>query len=420
MDMNGELFPLAFASDEMRLLTALVIGFMFGFVLERGGFGNARKLAGQFYLTDMTVFKVMFTAILVAMAGLYILDGVGLVDMARMWVNPTFMWAQVVGGFLLGVGFIMSGLCPGTAVVAAASGRWDGAVTIAGIFLGMAAFALAIDMVPGVEVLYGAGDMGVSVLPAVFGIPTLWFVLLVVVMAGAAFVGAEKVESIFGPHRAPVELTPAHRPRAKFAVAGALVLSLATGLAFRAAPHAPPEPGMETIEPAAVAERLIAGDANLLVIDVRAAPESLFPMAFSAALDGSARGGAGVDDAAVDDAALDGAVDRWRGARWRGDRRTRIRRCVHGCPAHRPGRHPGPRSVELAVARPIPGTPRRMGRLARTGAYARDPHGIHRRGGRPRTAAERRGRIFLRDCRRCTGGRAPCAHAGGRERRRPA
>jgi hypothetical protein len=146
------------------------------------------------------------------------------------------------------------------------------------------------------------------VLPAVFGIPTLWFVLLVVVMAGAAFVGAEKVESIFGPHRAPVELTPAHRPRAKFAVAGALVLSLATGLAFRAAPHAPPEPGMETIEPAAVAERLIAGDANLLVIDVRAAPESLFPMAFSAALDGSARGGAGVDDAAVDDAALDGAV----------------------------------------------------------------------------------------------------------------
>jgi uncharacterized membrane protein YedE/YeeE len=292
MDMNTAVFPLVFASDELRLLTALVIGFMFGFVLERGGFGNARKLAGQFYLTDMTVFKVMFTAILVAMAGLYILNGVGLVDMARMWVNPTFMWAQVVGGFLLGVGFIMSGLCPGTAVVAAASGRWDGAVTIAGIFLGMAAFALAIDIVPGVEMLYGAGDMGVSVLPAVFGIPTLWFVLLVVVMAGAAFVGAEKVESMFGPRRAPVELTPAHRPRAKFAVAGALVLALAAGLAFRAAPHAPPEPAMETIEPAAVAERLIAGDANLLVIDVRPAPESPFPTALSAAVDGAEIDGA--------------------------------------------------------------------------------------------------------------------------------
>jgi uncharacterized membrane protein YedE/YeeE len=292
MDMNTAMFPLVFASDELRLLTALVIGFIFGFVLERGGFGNARKLAGQFYLTDMTVFKVMFTAILVAMAGLYILNGVGLVDMARMWVNPTFMWAQVVGGFLLGVGFIMSGLCPGTAVVAAASGRWDGAVTIAGIFLGMAAFALAIDMVPGVEMLYGAGDMGVSVLPAVFGVPTLWFVLLVVVMAGAAFVGAEKVESIFGPRRAPVELTPAHRPRAKYAVAGALVLSLATGLAFRAAPHALPQPALETTEPAAVAERLIAGDANLLVIDVRAAPESAFPTAFSAAIDSAALDGA--------------------------------------------------------------------------------------------------------------------------------
>jgi uncharacterized membrane protein YedE/YeeE len=308
MDMNTEIFPLVFASDELRLLTALVIGFTFGFVLERGGFGNARKLAGQFYLTDMTVFKVMFTAILVAMAGLYILNGVGMVDMARMWVNPTFMWAQVVGGFLLGVGFIMSGLCPGTAVVAAASGRWDGAVTIAGIFLGMAAFALAIDIVPGVEMLYGAGDLGVSVLPAVFGIPTLWFVLLVVVMAGAAFVGAEKVESIFGPRRAPVELTPAHRPRAKFAVAGTLVLALAAGLAFRAAPHTPPEPVMETIEPAAVAERLIAGDANLLVIDVRAAPESRFPTALSAVIDGAVIDGAEVDSAAIDGAEIDGAA----------------------------------------------------------------------------------------------------------------
>jgi hypothetical protein len=305
MDMSDAIFPLLFASDEARLLSGLVIGFMFGFVLERAGFGNARKLAGQFYLTDMTVFKVMFTAILVAMCGLYILHHVGYVDMARMWVNPTFMWAQVAGGFLLGVGFILSGLCPGTAVVAAASGRWDGAVTFAGVFVGLAAFSIAIDVVPGLHWLYDAGSMGVSVLPAVFGMPTLWFVLLVVAMAGAAFIGAEKVESVFGPRRPPVELTPAPRPRAKFAVAGVLTLALAGGLAFRSAPAAPPAAVLAHVEPALLAERIVAGDPNLVILDVRAGAEASFPMAFAAALDSTALpllGGAaaGVDVVLVD------------------------------------------------------------------------------------------------------------------------
>ena len=78
--MISSFFPLTFASEEFRLLTGIVLGFLFGFVLERAGFGNARKLAGQFYLNDMTVFKVMFTAILVAMVGLYGLSAVGLAD----------------------------------------------------------------------------------------------------------------------------------------------------------------------------------------------------------------------------------------------------------------------------------------------------------------------------------------------------
>jgi len=121
--MSAGIFPLVFSSDEVMLLTAIGLGFLFGFSLERGGFGNARKLAAQFYLYDMTVFKVMFTAILVAMVGLYTLQGLGLMDLSRLWINETFVWAQLVGGFLLGVGFIMSGLCPGTSVVSAASGR---------------------------------------------------------------------------------------------------------------------------------------------------------------------------------------------------------------------------------------------------------------------------------------------------------
>jgi hypothetical protein len=287
------LFPLTFANEELRLLTAVVIGFLFGFVLERGGFGNARKLAGQFYLHDMTVFKVMFTAILVAMVGLYTLAGLGLVDMARMWVNPTFMWAQVVGGFLLGVGFIMSGLCPGTAVVSAASGRWDGAVTIVGIFFGILGFAIAVDLFPAVNVLYHAGDMGVSVLPAVFGLPTLPFVLLIVVAATLAFLGVEAVERIFSGRSQALELTPGPLPVAKFALAGVLALTLAVGMAFRPGPQPVTtlRPFAQApLMPTALAERIMAGDPELMVLDLREAAEARIPGSYTVALDSTPLG----------------------------------------------------------------------------------------------------------------------------------
>ena len=271
--MSAAIFPLAFASEEVRLLTAIGLGFLFGFSLERAGFGNARKLAAQFYLYDLTVFKVMFTAILVAMVGLYTLNGLGLVDMSMMWINPTFMWAQVIGGFLLGVGFIMSGLCPGTSVVSAASGRIDAVVTFGGIFAGTAAFAVAVDVVPGMEALYNGGSMGVSVLPALLSVPTPLFVLGVVIMAGASFIGAEKVEKTFQRKYGMIELAPAvtrRTPRLKFAVAGTLALvAVFAAFAPSRSVQLPARP-MDSIEPLELAELIISGDPDLKILDFRA------------------------------------------------------------------------------------------------------------------------------------------------------
>ncbi|MDX1675789.1 MAG: YeeE/YedE thiosulfate transporter family protein [Longimicrobiales bacterium] len=287
----SELFPLVFQNAEVQLLTAVVLGFLFGFSLERGGFGNARKLAGQFYLHDMTVFKVMFTAILVAMVGLYTLVGLGWVDMARLWINPTFMWAQVVGGFVLGMGFIMSGLCPGTSVVSAASGRWDGLVTIAGIFIGTAVFTVAVDLFPALESLYRGGEMGVSVLPELFGLPTLPFVLVIVLVAATAFVGAEAVEDIFSRRHAEVELTPPARPFAKFGVAATLSLVLIVGLGLRPPRAAEAQYRAIAADPIpalTLAERIIAGDPDLMVLDLRGDAEDRIPGAYPVALDSTA------------------------------------------------------------------------------------------------------------------------------------
>ncbi|NNM05871.1 MAG: YeeE/YedE family protein [Gemmatimonadetes bacterium] len=270
--MTSGVFPLDFATDDLRLLTGLVIGFGFGFVLERAGFGNARKLAGQFYLNDMTVFKVMFSAILVAMVGLYGLASLGMVDMSLVWVSPTFIPAQAVGGFLLGIGFIMSGLCPGTSVVSMVSGRIDGWVTFVGIFLGIALFAFTVDRVPGLQALYLAGSGEVSLLHEILGVPALVLALIMVAGAVVAFVGVEKVEAIFQAKRRPVELTPASRPRLKLAMGGSLA-TLAIVTLTAGSPGPPTEPvAMTPMAALTLAENIIEREPGILIVDLRSDP----------------------------------------------------------------------------------------------------------------------------------------------------
>lgn len=127
----------------MALMLALAIGIAFGFTLERAGLGSAPKLAGQFYLADFTVMKVMFTAIVVAMTGAFWLGRLGLIDLGGVFVPETFLLPQVVGGAIFGAGFLIAGLCPGTSCVSAASGRGDGLAVMGGMFTGILIAGLA-------------------------------------------------------------------------------------------------------------------------------------------------------------------------------------------------------------------------------------------------------------------------------------
>ncbi|HEX6559598.1 MAG TPA: YeeE/YedE thiosulfate transporter family protein [Longimicrobiales bacterium] len=283
-------FPIVM-SEETRLLTAIVLGGLFGFALERAGFGSARKLVGQFYLHDMTVFKVMFTAIIVAMAGLFTLTQLGFVDLTAIWINPTFIWSQVIGGFLLGVGFVISGLCPGTSVVSAASGRIDAYVAFAGIFVGTLVFALLVDWIPPLDRLYHAGSMGTSLLPDLLHVPAPVIVFGVVLMAVGGFIGAEIVERRFAAQHEErvVESTPRTLPRMRLAVTGAIAVVALIGLAaLKRSQPAPRAVTMAAIDPLAVARRIIARDPNLLIVDVRARPDKVVPGAVAAKPDTSA------------------------------------------------------------------------------------------------------------------------------------
>ena len=179
---------------ETGLALATVIGFFFGFVLERAGFGRAQNIVAQFYFTNMRVLKVMFTAVATAGLGLAGLSGFGVLDLSAVMVPPAFLWSQVVGGLLVGAGMTVSGYCPGTCVVAGASGNLDGVATFGGIVVGSLLFGLAYPLVEG---LYLAAPLDGVLLFDLIGVPHAVLAVGVLLMAVGAFLGGEKVERIF-------------------------------------------------------------------------------------------------------------------------------------------------------------------------------------------------------------------------------
>jgi len=177
------------------LLFALV-GFAFGFTLEMSGFGDSRKLAAQFYFTELTVLKVMFTAIVTAMVLLFGAVGLGILDFSQVWVNTTYIWSGVIGGLIMGVGFIVGGFCPTTSLASASTGKIDGILFMIGGFVGAFLFG---ETEPLFTNWYNnAGYFGRLTLDQVFGIPIGAVVVLVILMALFMFWGAEQLERIFG------------------------------------------------------------------------------------------------------------------------------------------------------------------------------------------------------------------------------
>lgn len=193
----------------------LVIGFAFGAVLEMSGFGNSKKLAAQFYFKEMTVLKVMFTGIVVAMLLVFLATAIGLLDYNLIWVNPTYWIPGILGGLIMGVGFIIGGFCPGTSIVSAATGKIDGMFFLAGVFFGIFFFG---ETVSGFEDLWYSTYEGRLSIPEWLGVDTGVVVLGIVIMALFAFFGAELAEKYIGG----MDLSQA--PKWRFGAAGGAVM----------------------------------------------------------------------------------------------------------------------------------------------------------------------------------------------------
>jgi rhodanese-related sulfurtransferase len=170
--------------NELNFVVALFVGIAFGFVLEQAGFSTSKKLVGLFYGYDFTVLRVFFTAGVVAMIGVIALDHWGLLDISLVYVNPTFLWSAIVGGLIMGLGFVVGGFCPGTSVCAAAIGKIDAMIFIVGSFFGVLLFA---EGYPLFEGFYKSASWGNVRIFDTVGISQSLFAFLLIVMAVAAF-----------------------------------------------------------------------------------------------------------------------------------------------------------------------------------------------------------------------------------------
>jgi uncharacterized membrane protein YedE/YeeE len=185
------LFAMGLLDTPLGLAASALVGVLFGFWLERAGFGSSRKLTAIFYFRDFAVLRVMFSAIAVAAVGLQACVSLGLADRAAIFAPDTVLWAQGVGGLIFGAGFVVGGWCPGTAAVGLASGKIDALVFLAGAGGGSLLFAAAW---PAIEPLAGAGACGTLALPTVLGLSATTTTALVVAVALLGFAAAGPIE----------------------------------------------------------------------------------------------------------------------------------------------------------------------------------------------------------------------------------
>jgi rhodanese-related sulfurtransferase len=271
----GPLVP-DIVTNELNLVVALLVGIAFGYVLEQAGFSSPRKLTGLFYGTDFTVLRVFFTAGLTAMTGIVVLAKLGLLDTSIIYVHPAFLPSAIAGGLVMGVGFVVGGYCPGTSFCAAAVGRLDGMAFVGGGLAGVFVFGEAF---PRLKAFYESGSLGDVTVPAYFGISPSVFLVVMVVVAVAAFVFTGRIERSVNA-AGPVHGFDSRRHRLAAAafVAVAVLVALAPDSRSRLLAKAS-DPAFQQAHPIRrvtadeLAFRIVDRDPSLVVIDLRPAAD---------------------------------------------------------------------------------------------------------------------------------------------------
>jgi thiosulfate/3-mercaptopyruvate sulfurtransferase len=272
--MINTFFSTGLLDSPAALFASVLIGIAFGAALENAGFGSSRRLAGIFYFRDMTVLKVMFTAVITAMLGLTCAKAAGWVTTENIYFLPTRYTAQILGGLLFGVGFVVGGWCPGTGAVGIASGRIDALVFLAGIVGGSILYNEVFPLIAPLT----STDSGILFAYSTLGVSEAAFAVGFTAIAVICFWGVELLGRKKGD--------PDNLWGSPFLIIFSVILlgAALSLLVFTKQPAAPAaasqeqtllenlQTGADHIEPQELADRLLGGD-SIVLVDIRTPAE---------------------------------------------------------------------------------------------------------------------------------------------------
>ena len=225
MDLTAPFAKTGVISAATNLWLAIPIGIVFGYALFHSGFTDSRRIAWAFYFKDVGVPVVMFSAITTGMLGLWGLSLMGLIDISLVYLLPTYLVPMIVGGLLFGVGMVIGGYCPGTAIAAVATGKIDGIVFIVGFLIGSLLFG---DFFPVWGDFFNSNYLGAYRLDQWLGISLGAMVLIVVIIAVVGAQGMIYVQNLFWPSTTADD----SRPRFIGLQRSLIAIAVAIGIVF--------------------------------------------------------------------------------------------------------------------------------------------------------------------------------------------
>lgn len=192
--MTGPLVNNGIISGGINSLFAVLIGILFGYALQRSGFTNSKKISAAFYMKDVDVPVVMFTAIITASIGLWGMSLLGVIDLGKMYFLPSFLLPMVVAGFIFGIGMAVGGFCPGTSLASLVTGKIDAMVFAGGFLIGSLFFG---DFYSLWDEFYNSTAKGVWRIDQLFNINLGLAVLLITLLGVFGSIGMRKLQYKF-------------------------------------------------------------------------------------------------------------------------------------------------------------------------------------------------------------------------------
>lgn len=181
-----------FFADPRTLLLGAITGLVFGFLLQKGGVTRYNVIVNQFRFKDFTVLKTMLTAIIVGAIGIYAMLQLGLIK--GLSVKGADLAMNAGGGLVFGIGMVLLGYCPGTALAAVGQGSRDAVVGIAGALVGAAAYAEIYPLLA--RTVEPIGRLGKVTFVDVTGASPWWFIVGLSIVAAVLFRWLEKRERL--------------------------------------------------------------------------------------------------------------------------------------------------------------------------------------------------------------------------------